>query len=230
MQTIRAITLDLDDTLWPFAPIGVRIEQTLHAWFETHSAETARMFPPAAMQTLREQVVEAHPELAHDMTRLRKLTIERALKDSGADVALAADAYAQFFMVRNQIEFYVGAREALETLAAHLPLCSLSNGNADLDAIGIGHLFVSRVGAREFGAAKPDPRIFHHACSLLGEAPENVLHIGDDLAADVHGAQAAGMPVCWIHPMPRQAGVADYQFDSLADFADAFVRARSKDA
>ena len=26
---VRAITLDLDDTLWPFAPIGARIEQNL---------------------------------------------------------------------------------------------------------------------------------------------------------------------------------------------------------
>ena len=26
---IRAITLDLDDTLWPFAPIGARIERVL---------------------------------------------------------------------------------------------------------------------------------------------------------------------------------------------------------
>src|SRR3546814_10938296 len=29
---VRAITLDLDDTLWPFAPIGERIERVLDAW------------------------------------------------------------------------------------------------------------------------------------------------------------------------------------------------------
>ncbi|QIK80524.1 HAD-IA family hydrolase [Lysobacter sp. HDW10] len=224
MHTIRAITLDLDDTLWPFAPIGARIEQTLHAWFETHCAETARMFPPAAMHALREQVMEAHPALAHDMTQLRKLTIERALKDSGADVALAADAYAAFFKVRNEVTFYDGAQQALETLAKVVPICALSNGNADLDAIGIGQCFSARVGAREFGAAKPDARIFLHACALLGHAPEHVLHIGDDLAADVRGAQSAGMPVCWIHPRPVQAGMADYQFESFAEFVSAFAR------
>lgn len=180
------------------------------------------MFPPQAMQVLRSQVVEAHPELAHDMTRLRTLTIERALKESGADVALAAHAYAQFFKVRNEVDFFPGTREALHALAARVPLCALSNGNADLDAIGIGGLFSARVGAREFGAAKPDPAIFLHACEVLGHPPGNVLHVGDDLAADVKGAQAAGMPVCWIHPGPVQAGVADYQFESLADFAAAF--------
>ena len=44
---IRAITFDLDDTLWPFAPIGERIETTLHAWFAEHSPRTAERFPIA---------------------------------------------------------------------------------------------------------------------------------------------------------------------------------------
>ena len=227
MHAIRAITLDLDDTLWPFAPIGARIEHALHVWFETHSAETARMFPPQAMQTLRAEVVEAHPELAHDMTQLRKLTLERALKESGADVALAAHAYAHFFKIRNEVEFFPGACEALAALARQVPLCALSNGNADLDAIGIAHHFTARVGAREFGAAKPDPRIFLHACDLLGYAPGEVLHIGDDLHADVAGARAAGMPVCWIHPAPVADSIATYQYENLADFAAAFARCRS---
>lgn len=226
MHAIRAITLDLDDTLWPFAPIGERIEHALHAWFETHSAETARMFPPQAMQALRAEVVEAHPELAHDMTQLRKLTLERALKESGADVALAAHAYAHFFKIRNEVEFFPGAREALQDLAQRVPLCALSNGNADLDAIGIGHHFTARVGAREFGAAKPDPRIFLHACDLLECAPSEVLHIGDDVHADVAGARAAGMPVCWIHPMPVVDSIATYQYEHLADFAADFARCR----
>ena len=33
IATIRAITLDLDNTLWPFAPIGKRTETALKPWF-----------------------------------------------------------------------------------------------------------------------------------------------------------------------------------------------------
>ena len=47
---VRAITLDLDDTLWPFAPIGARIEQVLHDWMLEHSPATAAMYPVAAMR------------------------------------------------------------------------------------------------------------------------------------------------------------------------------------
>ena len=49
---VRAITLDLDDTLWPFAPIGARIEQVLHDWMREHSPATAAMYPVAAMREL----------------------------------------------------------------------------------------------------------------------------------------------------------------------------------
>ena len=78
---VRAITLDLDDTLWPFAPIGARIETSLHAFFLEHSPATARQFPIHGMRELRSRVHAEHPHLLHDLSALRRLTIER---DSGA--------------------------------------------------------------------------------------------------------------------------------------------------
>ncbi|PTT36933.1 HAD family hydrolase, partial [Stenotrophomonas sp. HMWF022] len=47
---VLAITLDLDDTLWPFAPIGARIDQVLFDWMREHSPATAAMYPVAAMR------------------------------------------------------------------------------------------------------------------------------------------------------------------------------------
>ena len=89
---IRAVTLDLDDTLWPFAPIGERIERALHDWFVAHSPSTAERFPISEMRHLRERVFAQFPEHAHDLGLLRRLTIERALKESGDDPALASAA------------------------------------------------------------------------------------------------------------------------------------------
>src|SRR3546814_20793346 len=85
---VRAITLDLDDTLWPFAPIGERIERVLDAWMREHSPATALRFPAAAMRELRERVSSATPPLAHDLGALPRLTLEQALRDSGSDPAL----------------------------------------------------------------------------------------------------------------------------------------------
>ncbi|CTP85121.1 hydrolase [Xanthomonas translucens pv. arrhenatheri LMG 727] len=98
---VRAITLDLDDTLWPFAPIGARIEQVLHDWLLQHSPRTAERFPIAAMRQLRDEVFATHPHLVHDLSEMRRLTLRRALRDSGADEALVEPAFAVFYAARN---------------------------------------------------------------------------------------------------------------------------------
>lgn len=64
---------------------------------------------------------------------------------------------------------------------------SLTNGNADLQRVGLHGHFSHHVAAREVGVAKPDPAIFHHACARLGLAPSQVLHVGDDPLLDVQG-------------------------------------------
>ena len=95
-------------------------------------------------------------------------------------------------------------RTALQRLAARYPLLSLSNGNADLQRVGLADLFSGSISAREVGCAKPDPRIFEAACRLLNLEPAQVLHVGDDFELDVRGARAAGMATAWV----RRAGAS----------------------
>lgn len=221
---ISAITLDLDDTLWPFPPIGERIERVLHAWFVRHSPQTAVMFPIPAMRALRQQLMARHPELAHDASTLRQRGIEHALRESGGDIALAGPAYDAFYEERNRVEFYDDAIDALQRMAVHFPIVAVTNGNADLERIGIAHLFQDMVTAREFGIGKPDPAIFHHACELLGVAPGETLHVGDDIELDVVGAQDAGLRTAWINRVdgtwPADLRAPDTTFTTLSACAD----------
>jgi FMN hydrolase / 5-amino-6-(5-phospho-D-ribitylamino)uracil phosphatase len=200
---IRAITLDLDDTLWPFAPIGVRIERVLDDWLREHSPRTAEKFPIPHMRALRERVFDAHPHLLHDMSALRRLTLEKAFAESGEASENLGDlidrAYEVFYAERNRVEYYPDALEALQRISARLPVLALSNGNADLSRVGIDHLFVGQLGAREHGAAKPEASIFLAACERLGCAPHEVLHVGDHTEADVLGAARAGLRTAWVH-------------------------------
>lgn len=197
--TIRAITLDLDDTLWPFAPIGARIERVLDDWLRIHSPRTAARFPIPDMRALRDDIFANNPQLAHDMTALRKLTLRTAFTESGEDPALSDTAYDVFFTERNRVECYPDAIDALARISAALPVAALSNGNADLAAIGLDHHFAFQLGAREHGAAKPDSSIFHAACERLGCAPGEVLHVGDHIDMDVVGAARAGLRTAWVH-------------------------------
>jgi len=197
--TIRALTLDLDDTLWPIWPTIVRAEQVLHDWLAAHAPRTAQRFPVDAMRRLREQVALECPELGHDFIAQRQLTLERALGESGDDAALAAPALECFNDARNRVELFPGALAALERLAARFPIAALTNGTADLSRIGIRQHFVFQLGAREHGVAKPDASIFLSACERLGLAPAQVLHVGDDPEMDVLGAHRAGLRSVWIN-------------------------------
>ena len=229
---VDAITLDLDDTLWPFAPIGARIERTLHDWFLARSPATATRFPIEAMRELRERVHAEFPQHEHDLGLLRRLTIERALAESGGDPALAAEAHALFLDERNRVDFHPEVPTALAELAALRPLAALSNGNADLERIGIGHLFRFRLGAKEFGRAKPDAAIFLAACERLGAEPAHVLHVGDHPEQDALGAKRAGLRCAWINregeAWPFAGSNPDLEFPDLAALV-AWLRAHDLD-
>ena len=197
-HAIKALTLDLDDTLWPVWPAIQRAEAELHAWLALHAAATARRFDVKALRELREAVGAAHPEWGHDFTRMRRESLLRALTLSGDDAALAAPAFDVFFAARNRVELFDDALPALEVLARRWPIVALTNGNADLHSIGLARYFTATVSAREFGVGKPDPRIFHEACRRVAVRPHEVLHIGDDWALDVAGAHGAGLRSAWV--------------------------------
>lgn len=221
---IRAITLDLDDTLWPFAPIGVRVEQTLDAFLRTYSPATADMYPIEKMRDLRTRVFAENAHLVHDMSALRQLTIEHALRDSGGDLGLLDAAYEVFYAERNKVEYYPDSLAALERIAAQVPVAAVTNGNADLDRVGIGHLFAFTLGSREHGVAKPDASIFHAACDRLSCAHGDVLHVGDHIEMDVAGAARAGLRTCWVNREDRRwehpTLAPDLEFDTLTALAD----------
>ena len=196
---IKAISIDLDDTLWPVDPVIERAERMLHEWCEQCAPGVARALPPLEFALYRRALAVQVPEIAHDYTALRLEALRRALKEHGEDETLAQTALDVFLAARNQIEFFPDALDALERLSKRYPLIALSNGNADIGRIGIGRFFSAVVNARSVGFSKPDKRIFEAACACLTLPPAAVLHVGDDPDLDVRGAVAAGKQCAWIN-------------------------------
>ena len=200
LTPIKAITLDLDDTLWPVWPTIKRAEQALSDWLVLHAPQTARlMAEPTARLEIREHVNALHPELKHNLSALRLKSIALALSRSGDDSGLASAAFDIFYSERNRVTLYGDALDALAFLSRRFPLVALSNGNADVHRIGIGSHFRASISAQQFGVGKPDPRIFQAASLAAGVQPHEVLHIGDDAALDVLAAQACGMQAVWVN-------------------------------
>jgi putative hydrolase of the HAD superfamily len=195
-----AITLDLDDTLWPLRPVLERAEAALADWFAAHAPGVLEAYPTReSMWALRTELVAAMPDAAHDVTRIRLATVATALARSGEDPVRADAAMAVFLDARNAVEPYPDVLPALERIARRFPLAAVSNGNADLERIGMGHLFRFAHSAADAGVAKPDAAIFLTAVARLGARPADVLHVGDDPDLDVLGSQRAGLRAAWIN-------------------------------
>ena len=197
---VRAISLDLDDTLWPIWPTIERAEKLLHEWLVQHAPMAAALFSsPQALREIRTHMADHRPDLKHDLSALRRESIRLALYRAGEDPLLAEPAFDVFFAARQDVQLFEEVPEALRVLSGRYALVSLSNGNADLKRIGIDGFFRAALSAREFGVGKPDPRIFHAAAGAVDVEPEEVLHVGDDATLDVIGALNAGMQAVWVN-------------------------------
>ena len=200
VEKIKAVSLDLDDTLWPIWPVIERAEKALHDWLSENAPMTAALFSsPGALRDIRDHMSTARPDLKHDLSALRRESIRLALYRAAEDPLLADVAFEVFFAERQRVTLYEDALPALEFMSRRFPLVALSNGNADLERTGIARFFRAGINAREFGVGKPDPRIFHAAAGAVDTMTEHVLHIGDDSTLDVLGALNAGMQAAWLN-------------------------------
>lgn len=210
INRIKAISFDLDDTLWPIWPTIERAEKALLDWLGDYAPMAAAMFAsPAALRDVRDSIGENRPDLKHDLSAMRRESIRLALYRAGENPLLAEQAFDVFFAERQRVTLFDDAKNALEFLAARFPLVSISNGNADIDRVGLGAYFRAAISAREFGVGKPDPAIFHAAAGALDLTPQDVLHVGDDATLDGLGALNAGMQAAWLnradHLWPHEA-------------------------
>jgi FMN hydrolase / 5-amino-6-(5-phospho-D-ribitylamino)uracil phosphatase len=226
IRRIKAISFDLDDTLWPILPIIERAEKALHEWLATHAPMAAALFSsPSALREIRDHVATTRPELKNDLSSVRRESIRLALYRAGENPLLAEQAFDAFFAERHRVTLFEDARPCLEFLSARLPLVSVSNGNADLERVGLSQFFRASISAREFGAGKPDPRIFHAAAGALELTPHDVLHVGDDATLDALGALNAGMQAAWVnrsdHLWPHEQH-ADVTVTDLLELCELF--------
>lgn len=197
---IRAISLDLDDTLWPIWPTIAKAEASLLQWLARHAPATAaKLGDTATVRALRHEIQALRPDLASDLAALRRESIRLALTRAGDDPDLAEPAFEVFFAQRQRVDLFEDALPALRFLAARWPVVALSNGNADVHAVGIGEHFHAALSASGRGMAKPEARFFHAAAEAAGVAPHEVLHVGDDATLDARGAMDAGMHAVWLN-------------------------------
>ncbi len=196
---IKALTFDLDDTLWDVTPVLQRAEQELHAWLSARYPRLTRAFDIEMMRALRQELAVAYPEVGHNLSELRKASLRHAARVTGYPPALAEPAFEVFIKGRNRVTLYEDVLPVLERLSRRFSLGALSNGNADIERVGLAHVFDFALSAEQVGAAKPDPALFRSACRCSRATPGEVVHIGDDADRDIAGAAAVGLRTVWVN-------------------------------
>jgi FMN hydrolase / 5-amino-6-(5-phospho-D-ribitylamino)uracil phosphatase len=204
MPPTRILSFDLDDTLWPVAPVIAAAEESLFSWLRERHPQAVHGHSVESLRALRTRVAEQFPAMNHDLTFLRRHALAQQFLATGHAESLADEAMEVFFTARNRVELYADVRPALTRLRARYRLYAVSNGNADIERCGIGDLFDGHITARAAGAAKPDARIFAQLLSAAGASAAETLHIGDDPLADVIGAARAGIPAVWLNRDSRE--------------------------
>ena len=143
-------------------------------------------------------------DLMHNLTQLRKLWLAELAVLADYDSALIEPGFRVFWEARNDVELFDHVEDTLESLRQHYTIGAISNGNADVNFIGIGHLFDFAVNSEQAGKAKPDKKIFNLAADTAGVSVVQILHVGDDKNTDVLGALHAGAKAAWVTENPSE--------------------------
>jgi putative hydrolase of the HAD superfamily len=220
---VRAIAFDLDNTLWAVEPVLLRAEARVYGWLQEHCPRITASLTIEDMRRAREALARREPHQAHDFTYLRTAALASHVREHGYEEAMAARAFEVFLAARCEVELYPDVRPGLERLRSRFALATLSNGNADLERIGLAGCFSLSLNARQIGAAKPARLCFERLAAGLGVAPGALWYVGDDPYLDVEAARAAGLGTVWMnrggHGWPADIAPADLSVTDLTALA-----------
>ena len=200
---IRLITLDLDNTLWDIEKTMVRAEKELRAHLKSISEKAFDIYCSETTSEIRNRLLKEQPGLRSNLTEFRKLLLGEIFSLAGNSIQdsniLANSAFNTFFEFRNKVVFFEGAIDVLKALSERYKVYALTNGNADVKMIGIDKYLSGAVSSAEVGVSKPNPKIFEATLNKAGEEATSCIHIGDDYADDIVGANNAGVASIWLN-------------------------------
>lgn len=216
----KAISFDLDDTLYNNGPVIEQAELAMQQKL-LQVVPKLGLIDPEFWWQKRKELAQLDPEVRHDVSRWRLLSVEQGLTELGIGRCEAGEiaelAFSAFYNARSNLTVPDSSHQLLKALAERYPLVAITNGNADLKLLRISQYFQHAYHAGPSGKMKPYPDMFHKACQQLAIAPHELLHIGDNSKADVRGALNAGCQAVWLkHEAHFQTSVLPHlQIDSL---------------
>ncbi len=216
---VSILSFDLDDTLWDNSGIIEKAEAESFDYLADAHPPLGERFSPDDFHQFSSTLKHSGDPAYENMTVLRKAVLRQMLAETHGDPALVSPAFAVFYHWRNQVRVPEASRDLLARLAASHRLVAVTNGNSNLHLLGVARFFDKHYLGGHQGRAKPSPELLHQVGRDFAVAPQQILHIGDSLEADVAAAHNAGCLSCWFNPrqepLPADAVTPDLTLATL---------------
>lgn len=211
LRPFKAISFDLDDTLYHNAPHIIKAESALSLFMQEHF-NVPEGWGITQWRELKSQVIAGHEELAHDTTAARYEVLRQALIQWDYTELEASQGAQQglecFRFHRSDFKVDDSVISLLAELGNHYPLIGITNGNVDASRVGLDDVLKFVVHPGHGVKMKPYSDLFDLSCQHLEILHGDLLHIGDHPISDVLGARAAGCQSLWLNLNPNEQGQA----------------------
>ncbi|MBI2887730.1 MAG: HAD family hydrolase [Chloroflexi bacterium] len=221
-MTPGAILLDLDDTILNFSG---SVEPAWRAICARAAAGAPGLDPESLYHAIDRVRTwywadpKKHKEGRADLRAASRRIVYEALVSVGFDAPDLAKEMAESYrdLRERAVELFPGAADTLAELKSRgIPLALLTNGNAvdqraKIQRFNLAPYFECIIIEGEFGAGKPDPRVYRAALDTLRVGPEATWSVGDNLEWDIAAPQRLGLFGVWVDAagggLPQDTGV-----------------------
>ncbi|HHE0546001.1 TPA: HAD family hydrolase [Vibrio parahaemolyticus] len=209
---LKAIFFDMDETLCGTSQADKAAGQKFAAWIQQTYPQVSdpQAFLQRYLQGVYKKLNAEFPQLVAllpDENAFRCGLIQTILVENGIhiDAEQAQQAQHYFDSARmGAFTFFPGVKEMLMDLRKHYKLVVITNGpifsqHPKLKATQMDEWVDHIIVGGEEPEEKPAASIFQKALNLVDVKPEEALHIGDSLAADIAGANNMGILSVWVN-------------------------------
>jgi len=194
------IFFDLDRTLWHFDENSKKVLNDIYINFELNNTIQSASIFIDKYQEINEILWRAYSKnkISKEDLRWKRFAdtlLHYNIEDDDLSIKIG-DYYVNHSP--RQTLLFPYTKEVLEYLYPKYKLHIITNGFEEVQFIklkesGILDYFQEVILSEKVGVKKPHPYIFKKAFSLSGATSNNSIMIGDDLYADIYGAQRVGM-------------------------------------
>ena len=206
VSQIKVISFDLDDTLWNGMDVIIKAEKAMQLWMAQNSQEISNSISSKEMRDRKIKFIKSNPHLLNKISRARQLFLTDLFTEFNYDnpESMAEDCFAEFYNARQQVQLFDGVTETLRQLKEKVRLIAITNGNANINSVGLNDYFEFCLNAEDFDKPKPHGDIFMAALANIGVQAHECLHVGDHPVDDMQGAFDVGMATCWLKDGSRE--------------------------